>query len=359
MSDNIKFQIIENEENLFKLDSSNKTSNIQFNNQYTNIPKSSNMTESDKMINQLRDQFKNSSQMPTHQIPTLQQTNSINSPNSFEQQVRNYVEKNKIKLYILTPCFASLCYVNYVHCLMNTVEVFRRLNIPLKIEFCKNDSLVSRARNNLIARAMTDKDATHFMFIDNDISWDPVDILKLILAEKDLIGGIYPLKNYDWDRLVKDPLNPYNTNVIQALLKKKNESQLANMVSDSSMIQHNLLRYNINYLGQYLEITNNIAKVKHLATGFMMIRRKLLTSMMQAFPSTKYVDDVNFLRPEENAMAYALFDCGVEEGHYFSEDWLFCDRWTKMGGDIYIDVSINLTHTGIEDYRGCYISTIL
>ena len=206
---------------------------------------------------------------------------------------------------------------------------------------------------------MTDKDATHFMFIDNDISWDPADILKLILAEKDLIGGIYPLKNYDWDKLVRDPLNPYNTNVIQALLKKKNESQLANMVSDSSMIQHNLLRYNINYLGQYLEITNNIAKVKHLATGFMMIRRKLLTSMMQAFPSTKYVDDVNFLRPEENAMAYALFDCGVEEGHYFSEDWLFCDRWTKMGGDIYIDVSINLTHTGIEDYRGCYISTII
>lgn len=358
MSDNIKFQIIDNDENLFKVDSTRLSSNISTNipntNRNTNVQPPSNMVNSEEMIEKLRNQF-NSKSTPQMQSPPTQP----NQNNSFEQQVRNYVEKNRIKLYILTPCFASLCYVNYVHCLMNTVEVFRRLNIPLKIEFCKNDSLVSRARNNLIARAMTDKDATHFMFIDNDISWDPADILKLILAEKDLIGGIYPLKNYDWDKLVRDPLNPYNTNVIQALLKKKNESQLANMVSDSSMIQHNLLRYNINYLGQYLEITNNIAKVKHLATGFMMIRRKLLTSMMQAFPSTKYVDDVNFLRPEENAMAYALFDCGVEEGHYFSEDWLFCDRWTKMGGDIYIDVSINLTHTGIEDYRGCYISTII
>lgn len=277
----------------------------------------------------------------------------------FDQMFQQFIQQNKIKLYILTPCFASLCYVNYVHCLMATVELFRKFNIPLKIEFCKNDSLVSRARNNLIARAMTDHEATHFLFIDNDISWDPVDILKLLMADKDLVGGIYPLKNYDWDKLVRDPQNPYNSNVIQTLLKKKNDSQLAGILSDAAMVQHNLLRYNINYVNQYLEITNNLAKVKHLATGFMMIRRKVLTNMMKAFPSTKYVDDVNFLKPEENAMAYALFDCGVEEGHYFSEDWLFCDRWTKMGGEVFVDVSINLTHTGIEDYRGCYISTII
>ena len=277
----------------------------------------------------------------------------------FEKRIISFFQKNKVKLYILTPCFASICYVNYVHCLMSTIELFRRFNIQLKVEFCKNDSLVSRARNNLIARGMTDKDATHFLFIDNDITWDPVDIIKLIIADKDLVGGVYPLKSYDWDKLIKDNANPYNSNVIQALLKKKNSSQLAGLVSDSAMVQHNLLRYNINYLGQYLEINNNLAKVKHLATGFMMIKRKTLKNMMAAFPSTKYVDDVNFLKPEENAMAYALFDCGVEDGHYYSEDWLFCDRWTKMGGDIYVDVSINLTHTGIEDYRGCYVSTII
>lgn len=277
----------------------------------------------------------------------------------FEKQIISFFQKNKIKLYILTPCFASLCYVNYVTCLMHTVELFRRFNIQLKIEFCKNDSLVSRARNNLIARAMTDNDATHFLFIDNDITWDPVDILKLLMADKDLVGGVYPLKNYDWERLIKDAANPYNSNIVQSLIKKKNESQLAGIVSDSAMIQHNLLRYNINYLDKYLEISNNLAKVKHLATGFMMIKRKLLLSMMQAFPSTKYTDDVNFLRPQENAMAYALFDCGVEDGHYYSEDWLFCDRWSKMGGDIYVDVSINLTHTGTEDYRGSYVSTII
>jgi hypothetical protein len=79
-----------------------------------------------------------------------------------------------------------------------------------------------------------------------------------------------------------------------------------------------------------------------------MIRRKVLIAMMKAFPSTKYTDDVSFLRPEENAMAYALFDCGVEEGHYFSEDWLFCDRWTKMGST---SMKPTITHRFISPFN--------
>lgn len=278
---------------------------------------------------------------------------------SIEQHVEQFKQNYNPVVYILTPCFASLCYVNYVHSLMRTIELFRKLGIVLKVEFCKNDSLVSRARNNLIARAMSDKTATHFMFIDNDITWEPNDILKLLLSEKELVGGIYPLKHYNWDKLINDPQNPYNSNVVQSMIQKKNNSQLKNMISDGIMIQSNLLKYNINYIDSVLQIDKNMARVKHLATGFMMIRRPMLEKMMKAFPSTKYVDDVNFLRPHENEFAYALFDCGVEDGHYFSEDWLFCSRWTKLKGEIYVDVSINLCHTGIEDYKGCYVSTIL
>jgi hypothetical protein len=277
----------------------------------------------------------------------------------FQQLLNDYLSKNSPVVYILTPCFASLCYVSYVHCLMNTISVFRKHNIELIIEFCRNDSLVSRARNNLVARAMGNPKMTHIMFIDNDISWDPNDILKLLISEKNLVGGIYPLKNYNWQDIVKDRKDPNNTNIVKKWIEKKNNSQFKTAISDESIVQFNLLRYNVNYLNNTLNIEKNLAKVKHLATGFMMIKRNVIEKMSMAFPSTKYVDDVNFLKPEENKFAYALFDCGVEEGHYFSEDWLFCHRWSKMGGSIWIDVSISLTHTGIEDYRGCYIASMM
>jgi hypothetical protein len=208
---------------------------------------------------------------------------------------------------------------------------------------------------------MNNPKMTHIMFIDNDITWDPTDILKLIISDKNLIGGVYPLKRYNWESLLKDNTNleDKNPNIVQKWIQKKNNSQFKNSITDENAIQFNMVNYNINYIDKVLSIEKNIAKVKHLATGFMMIKRNVIEKMSKAFPSTKYVDDVHFLKPEENEFAYALFDCGVEEGHYFSEDWLFCHRWSKMGGSIWIDVTISLTHTGIEDFRGCYIASII
>jgi len=278
---------------------------------------------------------------------------------SLEDKIREYVIKYNPKLYILTPCFASLCYVNYVDCILKTVDLFKQLNFTLVIEFCKNDSLVSRARNNLVAKAMSDPQTTHVLFIDNDITWNPFDILKLIIADKPIVGGAYPLKNYNWDKFLNKD-GDFDATEMQSCIDKKNEHHiLNNIIDDKNMIQYNLLRYNINYLSNSLEIYGNLTKVRHLATGFMMIQRGVFDKMMKAFPSTKYVDDVNFLRGDENNYAYALFDCGVEDGHYFSEDWLFCKRWSKMGGDVWLDVSINLMHTGIEDYKGCYVASII
>ena len=61
--------------------------------------------------------------------------------------------------------------------------------------------------------------------------------------------------------------------------------------------------------------------------------------MFIAYPSTKYSDDVGFLTENENKYAYALFDCGVEDGHYLSEDWMFCNRWRKINEDVFVDTT--------------------
>lgn len=273
---------------------------------------------------------------------------------SFEDKVKEYIAIHKPKLSILTPCYGSVCFVNYVSCLMATIQMFNSLGFPVKVEFCRNDSLVSRARNNLIAKAMSDESTTHFMFIDNDITWNPVDILKLVISDKPLVGGVYPIKHYHWGRLTEN-----NAENIEKWLDSKHKSNFNNVSSDEEFIQSKLLRFNINNISNVLSVENNLTRVKHLATGFMLIQRSVITKMGLAFPSTKYTDDVGFLEPDENRYAFALFDCGVEDGHYFSEDWLFCSRWTKMGGQIWVDVSINLTHTGVQDYKGSFISSLV
>ena len=292
---------------------------------------------------------------PAPNAPPAMNMNAFN----FEEKVREYVRKYKPHIYILTPCYGSMCHLNYVTCLIQTMNTLKALGVEVSVEFCKNDSLVSRARNNLVAKAMTNPKMTHIMFIDSDITWEPTAILKLMISNKNLVGGVYPLKHYSWERLLQDPLNPYNSNVVQSWIKAKDGSQLKDVIKNEDLIKHKLLSYNINFLDNFLKIDENLAKVRHTATGFMMIQRYTIEMMMKAFPSTKYTDDVRFLKPEENKFAYALFDCGVEDDHYYSEDWLFCHRWQKMGGDVFIDVSINLAHSGMEDYSGSFITSII
>jgi acyl-CoA synthetase (AMP-forming)/AMP-acid ligase II len=278
-------------------------------------------------------------------------------PTNFQDKVTEYLSNNKVCLYILTPHYGGMCYVNYMKSLIATISRMKEVGVELHLEFCNNDSLVSRARNNLVAKAMTNPNMTHMLFIDNDITWDPDSILKLLVADKPLVGGIYPLKHYNWERLVTT--NPENPNVVQNWIDRKNQSMFKDAIPDVDMVHHRMLSYNLNLSTKTLKIENNLTAVRHIATGFMMIKRKVIEKMQLAFPSTKYVDDVGFLSSTESEQAFALFDCGVEDGHYFSEDWLFCHRWTKMGGEIHVDVTINLNHTGPVDFRGCYLASII
>jgi hypothetical protein len=272
---------------------------------------------------------------------------------AFRETVKTYVDTYKPVLYILTPCYGSQCYVNYMSCLINTQNICTHFGIEFHVEFCRNDSLVPRARNNLIARAMANRSTTHILFIDADITWNPIDVIKLIINHQPLSGGLYPLKHFHFDRL-KDP------SVIEKWRKARDNQPFLEHISDEDILQHNLLRYNCNHIqGSNLQIVKNLLEVRHLATGFMMIRRETIETMMKAFPSTKYTDDIGFLRNEENEFAYALFDCSIEDGHYYSEDWMFSQRWINMGGKIFVNVTINLIHTGIQDFNGAFLTSLL
>lgn len=275
---------------------------------------------------------------------------------TIDELISQYVETNKPCVHILTPCYGGTCYVNYMICLMNTQNIFSHYKIEYKIHFMQQDSLISRARNNLIAHAMSDPTMTHVMFIDNDITWDPIEIIKLLLSDKPVVGGIYPLKRYDWTKIIPTEQNP---NPVQTILDRKNNSSFASNIPNSKYIQNKLLQYNVNYISDKIQINKNLTQVKHIATGFMMIKRDVIDKMFLAYSHTKYTDDINALTSEQNKFAYALFDTEVVDDHYYSEDWLFCHRWTQINGELWIDISIALTHTGVEHYSGNYMASLL
>ena len=269
--------------------------------------------------------------------------------------IYDYVARYNPYVVLLTPCYGGLCTIQFTKCLIQTFFTLKKYGISVQFIECAGDSLVSRARNNLIAKAMAIQGCTHIMFIDGDIEWDPIDIVNLILKDKEVVGGCYPKKHVNFNNLKNEIQN------IPKWIEKKKSSDITkiNTTDDGTLILNKLLNYNINYLANNVQVENNLIKVKHIATGFLLMKRCVLEKMMKHYTETKYTDDVGFLIGDENKYAYALFDCQVRYDHYLSEDWLFCERWSDIGGECYMDITINLNHVGTMSYNGSLLNKLL
>ena len=304
---------------------------------------SKNLNNSDANVDNNIDTDTNMNNNDNNNNENMNKTN--NFVENFEEQVKKYVSENDINFFILTPCYGGMCHVDYSLSLIQTLMAMVKFGIKTTIEVCRGDSLVTRARNGLIAKAMA-RGATHLFFIDSDIIWKPIDVLKLLIADEKLIGGIYPKKKYNWE-IFED----------REILKKYDErvdkSVFNGTLTKSDFPQCKLINYNFITESKSINIQNNLMELKHLPTGFMMIKRCVIEDMMKEYPETKYTDDSDFLTTEkEQEFAYALFDCGIKDKQYLSEDWLFCDRYKKMGEKIYANVTIDLIHVGVNYYKG-------
>lgn len=211
-------------------------------------------------------------------------------------------------LHLGIPCYGGMITEATMTSLLRFILLANEVGLNWSLDTMANESLVTRARNNLMAKMMTNKAATHFMFIDADIRFLPESILEMLSYQKDVIGGLYPKKTL--------PIN-YAVN-------RKPDSK----------------------------IEGDIFTVDTLAAGFLLFKRSVYEKLIAAHPECKYRDDVG-LGKQYEPMMYSIFDCKIDEkGHYLSEDWVFCRRWQALGGEIWAHSQILLNHIGHYEFRG-------
>lgn len=215
---------------------------------------------------------------------------------------------SKVHLHIGIPCYGGMVSEPTMTSFLRFVLLAQQAGLNWSLDTMVNESLVTRARNNLMAKMMTNEKATHFMFIDADIRFQPESILQMIACDKEVIGGLYPKKAL--------PVN-----------------------------------YVIN-LKPETKIQGDIFTVDTMGTGFLLFKRQVYEKLIAAHPDAKYVDDVG-LGKQFEPMMYSIFDCKIDErGHYLSEDWLFCRRWQDLGGEIWAHSKVLLNHVGHYEFQG-------
>jgi hypothetical protein len=208
------------------------------------------------------------------------------------------------RVHICMPCYGGQLTESTFMSYIKWSNTARQLGLDWTVETMTNESLISRARNTLVSKFLFTKESTHLMFVDADIGWEPWHLLVMLDAQKDVIGGLYPMKSL--------PIK-WCVNGIPGQPEPAPEASLI--------------------------------EVSKTGTGFMLIKRDVFEKL-DAHPATKpFKNDIG-LDPALDPYMKTYFDTAVREGRYYSEDWTFCENWRDIGGQVWVDKRVLLRHTG-------------
>ena len=235
------------------------------------------------------------------------------------------------KLYVATPMFGNMCYGSYATSLLALTSNCVKFEIPCTVETRFNESLVTRARN-FLAHSFLKTDSTHLLFIDADIEFNYEDIFEMVKKDVDVIGGIYPRKDMDWESI---------SNAVKAGVEPKD------LHFYSSPLNFNPLNFH-----EPLEaLITDAVEVRDIPAGFMLIKREVFEKLKPSVEKCVFRPN----EPFKGETYYCFFDTKVEDEEYLSEDWYFCRKWREAGGKIYAAPWVRLIHHGTYAYRGAFM----
>lgn len=206
-------------------------------------------------------------------------------------------------IHICMPCYGGMLTESTFMSYIKFSNVCRQLDIQWTVETMTNESLISRARNTLVAKFLSNPEATHLVFIDADIGWEPWHLLLLLNHDKDVVGGLYPMKTMP----VKWVVNGFD--------------------------------------GAEQSEDGNLLEVSKTGTGFMVVKRHVFEKLKEHPAVVPFKNDIG-LDPSLDEHMYTFYDTDVRENRYYSEDWTFCENWRDFGGQVWIDKRVLLKHTG-------------
>lgn len=238
------------------------------------------------------------------------------------------------KLFVATPMYGGMCTGMYASAVMQLVGVCGQNQMLMYFSFMMNESLITRARNSLTYDFL-ETDATHLMFIDADIAFNPNDIPRMVFADKDIICGIYPKKEINWvavTEAVKKGVPPeqlqHHTGAFVVNLAPGEESKKGDINSP-------------------IEIANG-------GTGFMLIKRKVFEEMLDKVPS--YTNDmyhaVDKVRKPKIIKEFFATSIDEESNRLLSEDYHFCKLARQHGFKVWCAPWASFSHTGSYNFSG-------
>ena len=205
------------------------------------------------------------------------------------------------KVLIGTPSYDGRIDVWFANSLVATVKEAENKGIHLHAIYTSYDSLVQRARNDLVRLALDGEYDTLF-FIDSDVEWEPEWFFRLLERPEPIVGGAL-VKKFDKEG--------YTVKILNKTLKYSEDKKLL--------------------------------EVDGVGTGFLKVDKFALEELWLA--SDPYTHDgIN-----QRMIFNLLID---DDGDLISEDYVMCKKWQNLGYKVWLDPTITCNHIGIKKFKG-------
>lgn len=233
-----------------------------------------------------------------------------------------------------TPCYISAVTMNYTTSMFALALDAQHFGLPCALHM-HSESLITRGRNVIVQKFLASEQFTHLFWIDSDIEFASHAVFRLLLADRDIVAGVYPIKSLNWPA----------EGVSGAMSLRQFEYRYASYA-------FNPFGGPAARVGEHVD-AEGFAEVPEAPNGFMVVKRHVFIDMMKHYPDLRYTPD----GPPGHPLAHLhwrFYDCMVDPdtNRYLSEDFAFCRRWRDMGGKIHVDLDCKLGHLGQHMFHG-------
>ena len=208
-----------------------------------------------------------------------------------------------VRLMVGTPAYGGMVHVDYLRCLFD----FMQAGIRFQMSTIGNESLITRARNSILAAFHARPELTHLLFLDADVHLPAEGLRRMLDADVPVIGAPVALK-----ALAEDGSRMWN-------------------------------------VGRSLGTQGILVKVEHIGTAALLLSRQAVSALVQDAinDGRTYARAATAQGDMDADVHFDVFRVGVDDGVYLSEDFWACRRLRALGFDVCVDPAVVTTHYGV------------
>jgi hypothetical protein len=236
-------------------------------------------------------------------------------------------------IIVATPAFGD---VFYTPCVQSLLRLERAID---QRKWTMRHSVVSyahinEARNYLLTYWYDKTDATHLLFVDADMGFEPQLIFDMVALDKPVAGVIYTKRQMDLKRLA------------EAARREAPEHAIAQA--------HEFIIRPVR--GRPPRKAGNFIEVEGCGTGIMLIQRAAIATMLKMLPEVS-VPRTTMASPLSAGLDRMIraFDNIVVDRRLLVNDFAFCHRWRVLcKGEIWARVDQSVPHIGLHKFTARY-----